>query len=396
MIDPSLSRPAPRWLHVWAIVTVIAAAVLLLVGQMVTTLRAGMVDPDWPTRPWHLALESRDKWTAGYLVEHTHRILGFLVGGLMSVLALGVWADEPRRELRWAALFGLVALLAGFGYFHGQMMAQINAPTVHLPVPSTVATLVPLAFLMRVCVAAARRPTPGTAVRIVTVVALLAVMIQGLLGGLRVRLNDLLGSDLATVHGTFATLVLALLIAIPVLTARPSDDSLPEAVRRKLAWQTACLVLFTVIQVGWGALVRHMPDPVSTRMHLLFAFVVVGFATLAIKQAMIDPVSKQRFRWVTTAMMALITLQILFGIEAWVGKFMTGESLELQKPPPLVQAILRTAHAHVGAWILAVGVVFALVARRSRSEAVGPHADSSVDWSATRARYAATGVRSAP
>jgi heme a synthase len=395
LIDPSHSRPAPRWLHVWAIVTVVAAAVLLLVGQMVTTLRAGMVDPDWPTRPWHLALESSDKWTAGYLVEHTHRILGFLVGGLMSVLALGVWAYEPRKGLRWAALVGIIALLLGYGYFHGQMMAQIRAPAVQLPIPSTVATLVPLAFMLGVCVAAARRAPPGTAARILAVVALIAVMTQGLLGGLRVRLNDLIGADLATIHGTFATLVLALLIAIPVLTARPPDVPLPDGVGRKLAWQTACLVLFTLVQIGWGALVRHTPDTVSTRMHLLFAFVVVGFATLAIKQAMIDPVSKRRFRWVTTVMMGLITLQILFGIEAWVGKFMTGESPDLQKALPVSQAILRTAHAHVGAWILAVGVIFALVARRGRAEVVGPQPDSSVDWQASHARYAATGVRSA-
>jgi heme a synthase len=296
--------------------------------------------------------------------------------------------------LKWAALVGLFALLAGFGYFHGQMMAQISAPTVHLPVPSTVAILVPLGFVLAACGAAVRRPTPGTAVRVLAVVALVAVMAQGLLGGLRVRLNELIGTDLATIHGTFATLVLALLITLPVLTARPVDVRLPEEARRKLAWQTICLVLFTLVQIGWGALVRHMPDRISTRMHLLFAFVVVGFATLAIKQAMIDPASKRRFRWVTTVLMALITLQILFGIEAWVGKFMTGESLELQKAPSVGQAILRTAHAHVGAWILAVGVVFALLARRSRAEGVGPESEASLDWQATPARYAASGVRS--
>jgi heme A synthase len=391
-----LSRPIPRWLHVWAIVTVVVAAVLLLLGQMVTTLRAGMVDPDWPTRPWHLALESREKWTAGYLVEHTHRILGFLVGGLMSVLALGVWACEPRKGLRWAALVGVFALLAGFGYFHGQMMAQVNSPTVRLPVPSTVATLMPLAAVLVVCALAARRAVPGTGVRVLTVVALVAVMLQGLLGGLRVRLNELVGTDLAMIHGTFATLVLALLVAIPVLTARWTGEPIPDAARRKLAWQTICLVAFTLIQIGWGAVVRHMPDRLSSRMHLLFAFVVVGFATLVIKQAMSDPVSKRRFRWPAGIMMALITLQVLFGIEAWVGKFMTPAPLELQKAPPFGQAVLRTVHAHIGAWVLAVSVVFAIVARRNRAERVGPQTVGSLDWERTAARPVAGGVRSAP
>jgi heme A synthase len=395
-MDPVESRPVPRWLHVWAIVTVVVAAVLLLVGQMVTTLRAGMVDPDWPTRPWHLALESREKWSAGYLVEHTHRILGFLVGGLMSVLALGVWAYEPRKRLRWAALLGLLALLAGFGYFHGQMMAQVNSPTVHLPVPSTIATLAPLGALLVICAMACRQPTAGTRVRVLTVVALVAVMAQGLLGGLRVRLHELVGTDLAMIHGTFATFVLALLIAIPVLTARRTGEPLPEVVRGKLAWQTASLVLFTLIQIGWGAVVRHTPDRMSSRMHLFFAFVVVGFATLVIKQVMSDPVSKRQFRWPAGIMMALITLQVLFGVEAWMGKFMTGEPLDLQKAPAFGQAVLRTAHAHIGAWVLAVAVVFALIARRNPAQAVGPEAVGSVNWEASGAPLAAAGVRSVP
>ena len=394
MTDPVEPRPVPRWLHVWAIATVVIAAVLLLVGQMVTTLRAGMVDPDWPTRPWHLALESRDKWSAGYLVEHTHRILGFLVGGLMSVLALGVWAYEPRKGHRWAALASLIALLVGFGYFHGQMMAQVSSPTVHLPMASTAATLAPLAALLVVCVWAARQPTAGTGVRILTVVALVAVMAQGLLGGLRVRLNELVGTDLAMIHGTFASLVLALLIAIPVLTARRTGEPLPEAVRGKLAWQTACLVLFTLIQIAWGAVVRHMPDRMSSRMHLFFAFVVVGFATLVIKQVMSDPVAKWRFRWPAGIMMALISLQVLFGVEAWIGKFMTGEPLDLQKAPPFGQAVLRTAHAQVGAWVLAVAVVFAIIARRNPAQAVRPEVVGSVNWQTSGSRYAAAGARS--
>jgi heme a synthase len=373
-------RLVPRWLHIWAIATVAVAAVLLLFGEMVTTLRAGMVDSDWPTRPWHLALESRDRWTAGYLVEHTHRILGFLVGGMMSVLAVAAWVYEPRRRLRWAGIVSLVALLLGFGYLHGQLMAQIDAPVVQLPVPSTIATLVPLVAAIGVCIAATRRPSRGTDVRIVAFAALVAVMFQGLLGGLRVRLNDLIGTDLATIHGTFATLVLSLLITIPILTGRGPREPLPTAARRKLGWQTAALAVFALIQIVWGALVRHTPSPLSARMHLLFAFVVVGFATLTIKQTLGDPATRRRFQWPARILMALITLQIVFGVEAWMGKFLNGIQVDLQKVPPFGQAILRTAHAHVGAWILAVSVVFALLARRNPATGVGLTEAASLDF----------------
>ncbi len=80
-------RVIPRWLYLLTIAMVVVSTVLLIFGEMVTTLKAGMADPDWPTRPWHLALESKERWSAGYLVEHSHRILGFLIGTLSSVVS---------------------------------------------------------------------------------------------------------------------------------------------------------------------------------------------------------------------------------------------------------------------------------------------------------------------
>ncbi len=391
--DPLIDSAFPRWLHVWAIATVVIAAILLGFGESVTTLRAGMADPDWPTRPWHLALESKDKWTAGFLVEHTHRILGFLVGGLMSVLAIGAWACESRKGPRWAAIASLVVLLGAFGWFHGQMMAQVNSPTLVMPWPSTIATLCGLVGLFGICFAAGQRPTPGTGARVLVSVALFAVMIQGLLGGLRVRLDQLVGVELSFVHGTFATLVFALLFAIPVLTSRGPTQLLPQAASRKLNWQTTALVSFTLMQIAWGAWVRHAPDRMSSRLHLLFAFIVVGLATLAIKQALADPATKERLKWPARVLMALITLQLLFGVEAWLGKFMTGEPLEARPIPPVGQAIVRTVHAHIGAWILAVGAWFAIAARR-KPIVVGPVEQAFVDYEDRfePRGYAASGV----
>ena len=54
MIETSYTRPVPRWLHVWAIFTVAVTVVLLVLGQLVTSFRAGMADPIWPTEPWYL------------------------------------------------------------------------------------------------------------------------------------------------------------------------------------------------------------------------------------------------------------------------------------------------------------------------------------------------------
>ena len=385
------SRPVPRWLHVWAIATVVVAALLLILGEMVTTLRAGMVDPDWPTRPWHLALDPTDRWTIGYLVEHTHRIFGFLVGALVAVLTVGAWCYEQRRGLRLAAIGSLTALLLGFFYFHSQMRSQIDVVAVHLPIQSTIATLIPLVSTLAICVLAMIVPTTGSGIRVLTVFALLAVMVQGLLGGLRVRLNELIGTDLAAVHGVFATLVLSLLVAIPVLSSRGPTESLPSTAQRKLGWQTAALVLFALIQIAFGAMVRHSPDKLSSRLHLLFAFVVVVFATLVIKQALADPATKVRFRWPACILMALITMQIVLGVEAWMGRFMGAQPVELQAVPSVVQAIIRTAHAHIGAWILAISVVMAILARRNPINAIGPDQSASLSWHDANPQFVGVG-----
>jgi|SRR5262245_12685993 len=383
-MDILVARPVPRWLHVWAILTVVATAVLLLLGGFVTTFRVGMADPIWPTEPWYLA--SNYKLDFGYRLEHFHRMLGWTVGLLGLVLAFGAWAVEPRRQVRWFGIAAIVFMILAFGALHGVLRRTPPGQEGALVYANVVAML---AGLVAVVWAAARAYSGGGTgglVRAVVAVGLLAGMIQGLLGGLRVRLNDLVGADLAVVHGTFAVIVFALLIATAVLTACPrSVPAIPADVARKLRWQTTCLVVFTFAQIAWGAWVRHAPGPMANRLHLFFAFVVVGFATLAIKQALSDPAARERLKWPTRVMMGLITVQVLLGIEAWLGKFLTGTlpEFEVLTRNDWDKAITRTAHAHVGAWVLGVGVIFAIVARRNTPQVIGPDRPTSVDWQST-------------
>jgi heme A synthase len=381
-MDSTSIRTVPRWLHVWAILTVIVTALLLVVGGFVTTFRVGMADPVWPTEPWYLLGVSWSEPKAGFLVEHTHRLLGFLVGGLASVLALGLWWTDRNSSTRWLGLAGLVALLATFGQFHRAMIKQADDPLVVWPVGIIAAMLVVLAIVLVLALLGWRNDRPAGGIRLLVVLVLVGVMIQGLLGGLRVRLNAIAGTDLAAVHGSFAQIVFALLIAVALLTGRVTRAvGIPPDAARKLRWQTSCLVLFTFIQIVWGAWIRHYPGPLSNRMHLFFAFVVVGFATLAIKQALSDPVSRERFKVPARFMMGLITIQVLLGIEAWMGKFLTGTLPEFENltRKDADKAVIRTAHAHIGTWILAVAVIFHLLARRKGADVIGPSAAASVN-----------------
>src|SRR5437868_6923037 len=190
MTDP-LPRPVPRWLHVWAIACVVATLLLLCLGQMVTSFRAGMADPVWPTEPWYLF--SNYKLDFGYLVEHSHRIAAFTVGGLVIVLAFGLWWTEPRAAARWAGAVGLVVLVAGFGEFHRGLMAQRSVPPaeVLLPLAAVGITAAGLVLVLGAAVSGLLQRVGGAGVRLLGVAALAAVMVQGLLGGFRVMLNVL-------------------------------------------------------------------------------------------------------------------------------------------------------------------------------------------------------------
>jgi heme a synthase len=105
------SRPksVPRWLHGWAVLTAVAAFPLILSGGSVTTMKWGMADPVWPTPPWYMLLMDTVGRGIGFVIEHSHRQIGWLVGVLVVVLAVALWLREPRR---WVRFLGLASLLA--------------------------------------------------------------------------------------------------------------------------------------------------------------------------------------------------------------------------------------------------------------------------------------------
>lgn len=370
MTDPAETRrPVPALLHVWAVLTAALTFVTLIVlGQMVTSLRAGMADPIWPTEPWYLVNNYR--FDLGYLVEHTHRIAGFLVGGAVSLLVLGVWATDPRTGPRWAGLAALVVLLAAFGEFHRGLMAQRGENTaVSVPWGPVGAMGIALALVGRLGVTGLSAGVRGSGLRLFAVGVLVAVMVQGLLGGFRVKLNALVGTDLDAVHGVFGQLTFALLVALAVVTAaRPAAD-LPPSARGPVRHLTLVLAVLLVVQLVWGALVRHQPDTVNQRLHLLTAFLVVATAAWLLRVGF-SPAARPRvapFGWVLGG---LILLQVTLGVEAWMGKFAAGAALPEAQAVTKPQAFLRTAHALVGTGVLATAVAM-MVRVRARPVALG-------------------------
>jgi cytochrome c oxidase assembly protein subunit 15 len=124
-------RPGLFW---FAVLNAVATFLLIGLGGLVTSHEAGMSVPDWPTTyGYNMFLFPVDKWIGGIFYEHTHRLLGSLVGFLTTVLAVWLWLKDPRKWMHWlgVAAFLLVAIqgilgglrvdlqMASLGIFHG-------------------------------------------------------------------------------------------------------------------------------------------------------------------------------------------------------------------------------------------------------------------------------------
>ena len=88
---------------------------LIWVGGLVTTQKAGMAVPDWPsTYGYNLFLYPWPTWVFGpfdLFIEHGHRLLASLVGMLCIALVVVAWRTEGRRWVTWFAVIGLLMVI---------------------------------------------------------------------------------------------------------------------------------------------------------------------------------------------------------------------------------------------------------------------------------------------
>jgi heme A synthase len=200
----------------------------------------------------------------------------------------------------------------------------------------------------------------GGGPRLLALAALVGVMVQGLLGGFRVRLNELVGADLAAVHGVFAQVVFSLLACLAVLTAaRREPAGLADEDRQRLRQIALLLAGLAFLQLVWGVLLRHAPSPLAQRGHLLTAFAVVAAAVWLVRAVNGTPAAES-LASACAVLVGLLTVQVLLGVEAWLGKFAGGDLAQFQSVTT-GQAVVRTAHVLVGTGVLAVSVVLAVL-----------------------------------
>ena len=386
------NRPTSRWVRIAAIATVLLCVLLLVLGGFVTTFRVGMADPVWPTEPWYLA--SNFKLDLGYLVEHTHRIAGFLTGAAVIIFTFGAWLGETDKKLRLVGLVTLVGLIIAYGEFHRGMGVVWNEvqelakaqnrldPKSELfaeqlvesglvkqvskwPVPQALGTAMFAVGVLFFGAAAASKRTPGGWVRCLANVGLVCVMAQGLLGGFRVFLNALAGTNLAAIHGVFGQVTFAVLVAGMVLCQpRRAGDAIAESdsgVLKRLAW-ISVTILF--VQLVWAVWVRHHGSAVAQRLHILTAFVATGFIVWLAARIFLNPKAKAVFRGIAIHLLVILSTQVLLGVESYIGKFAAVGPQAQKLPEDRIvtqsQAGIRTGHQIIGAGLLAAVVAAAI------------------------------------
>jgi cytochrome c oxidase assembly protein subunit 15 len=301
------------WPHRVAVLLACATFPLVWVGGLVTTYRAGMAVPDWPsTYGYNLFLYPWQTWLLGpwdLFIEHGHRLLGAVAGLLAIALVATTLAADSRRWLRW-----------------------------------------------------------------LVVAALVLVIVQGLLGGGRVLLDHRM---LALVHGCVGPAFFALTAALCVLTSSWWRSAPRHASQHARGWQTyATLVaLLAYVQLGLGAVVRHAPEmqaaaafrsavPLHVGSGLLLAVLILGLAATAWRRfaelpALTRPSSLLALLVLAQVALGGATWIVNYGWPGWFAQYGWAQGYVIQRES-FVQAHITTAHVATGSLIVATSVVTAL------------------------------------
>lgn len=222
--------------------TAVAALALISVGGLVTSHGVGMSVPDWPnTYGYNMFAFPVSQWIGGILYEHSHRLVGTLVGLMTVVLAAWIWASETEGRKRWAgALVGLiVVVLLGLRL---------------MPVYVTLAAVALVAIVG--CLWQAAQNPDST--RWLGMAAVAGVVLQGVLGGLRVVwARDYIG----IFHATLAQLFMVLVAVIALRTSKWWARQQPLRCPLVGAPVISPLILVTtaviLAQLVLGATMRH-------------------------------------------------------------------------------------------------------------------------------------------
>ncbi len=280
-------KPFANWSGAFVWVAVAATALLLAAGGIVTSAEAGMAVHDWPT-------------SFGYNM--------FLYP--FSRMTGGIYYEHAHR---------LMGFLVGL------------------------TTLVMAVLLTRT----ERRGW----IRNLAWVAVLAVVVQAVLGGLRVTDRSL---TLAMVHGILAQLFFSTLVALAAFNSSLWKGERPGSGRLGVRGDrifSGIVILLIVVQLVLGAAQRHFQQVLL--LHILMGLAVVaptclhlGFRTWGANPG------QPLFRRLGLVLVGLIGVQLLLGF----GAYLATRGATAGTLPEAADLIVSTLHQWTGAVLLALAV----------------------------------------
>jgi cytochrome c oxidase assembly protein subunit 15 len=254
-----------RWSNRLAIALALATFPLIWMGGLVTTYGAGMAVPDWPQTYGYWFYYPLRSWlaTRDIFLEHSHRMIGTIVGLLTVALAWALWRGERRRGVRWLGL-----------------------------------------------------------------VAIVGVSAQGLLGGLRVRMNEIL---LADIHGCVAPLFFALttaLVAITSATWQSATPRRPSPAAADLQRLSLGLTVLAYLQIVLGAQLRHIARLAAANslfpwvsLHVLAAILIAAGTVWLIRDTLRHAMHERPLVRRAWLLGLVFVVQCSLGVATWVTKY---------------------------------------------------------------------------
>lgn len=232
---------------------------LIVIGGIVTSTESGLAVPDWPTTfGYNMFLYPLSEMVGGILYEHSHRLMGSLVGLLTIGLLIMLLVKDSRRWIKWIGVAALIGVSVQ-GVLGGLRVTELN---LNLAIVHACLAQAFFALLCGICWFTSRdwienQNQPGSIV----------------------------------------------------------DNVLAKKLRR-LSLITTCLIY---VQLIFGAILRHTGNRLDA--HLLFAFLVAVHIFLLVRRLFsMNEDTEKIGQTLPLLLLGLLAVQLMLGLGAYVTK----------------------------------------------------------------------------
>jgi heme A synthase len=199
-----------------------------------------------------------------------------------------------------------------------------------------------------------RRPLP----RKLTIAAAVLVVVQALVGGVRVLMGEEHSNVWPVVHAMLAQGFLATVVATSVALLPVSPHAGAPGVRGR----GFALAVMAWVQAVLGAVLRHETqdkNPWGLFLHIGGAFLVIVFAVRLIAAIKEEHPGDRRFQIPSHLVAAALVAQLALGLAAWT----TTHTASGYVNPTDVRSLIPTIHLVVGSGVIALGMLVGMRAR---------------------------------